>query len=247
VDSAATDTARIAKEYERRAREIPADYYSLARPANLLMQHHAMRAVLRLLSLAEIFPLDGRRIADLGCGYGGWLLEFIKWGADPADLAGIDLMPDRLACARRKMPHADLRHGNACDLPWPAESFHLVSQFLVFTTLRDPAMKRAAAAEICRVLKPGGYLLWFDFRYDNPRNAEVKGVGASEIRDLFPDCDCQLISCVLAPPLSRMLASHAWPLAEILHSIPASRTHYAGLIRKPGDIRKEESRRRSPT
>jgi ubiquinone/menaquinone biosynthesis C-methylase UbiE len=231
--SYSVDTARIAAEYQRRAREIPSDYYRLSRPANLLMREHTIRACLRLLQQASLFPLNGRRIADIGCGFGGWLVEFIQWGANPQDLAGIDLMPDRLNDARRKVPHADLHVGSAADLPWPAESFDLVSQFLLFHNLLDPKLRRAVADEMLRILKPGGYILWFDLRVNNPRNPALRALRAREIRDLFPGCQIDLRSTLLAPPLARLLAAKAWPLAETLHSLPFLRTHYAGLIRKP--------------
>jgi len=226
------DTARIAAEYQRRAREIPAGQYSMARPAILLMHQQTIRACIRLLARARMFPMEGLRIADIGCGYGGWLLEFVQWRADASHLAGIDLMPERADFARHRLPGADIRCGNAARLPWADQSFDVVTQFLVFANMFDPALKRAVAGEMLRVLKPGGCVLWFDLRVDNPKNKEVRGVRAAEIRALFPNCKIELESALLAPPLSRMFAARAWPLAEALHAIPFLRTHYAGLIRK---------------
>src|SRR5258706_3117913 len=100
-----SDILRISAEYERRAREIPQDYYSWGKPSNLL--------------------LNGRKVADI---VGTWVLEFAQRGADPADLGGIDLKPERLACVRRRIPEADLYLGSTSELPWPGDSFDLVSQ-----------------------------------------------------------------------------------------------------------------------
>ena len=144
------DTARIVAEYERRSREIPSDYYSLGKPANLLMQVQTVRSCIAALNKAGLFPLHGKRVLDVGCGSGSGLLEFVQWGADPSDLAGIDLMPDRLEASRRKIPQADLHLGSAADLPWPDESFDIVSHFQVFMNMSDPALKRAVAAEMLR-------------------------------------------------------------------------------------------------
>src|SRR5438270_11939698 len=83
-----------------------------------------------------------------------------------------------------------------------------------------------------RVLKPDGGILWFDFRFNNPRNAHVRGVRAAEIRSLFPGCEIELSSALLAPPLGRLVAGWSWTLAELLNGLPFLRTHYAGLIRK---------------
>lgn len=226
------DSARIAAEYQRRAREIPRDHYSLAHPAVLLMQQQTERAIIGLLVRAGLFPLDGLRVADIGCGYGGWLIEFLQWKAAASHLAGIDLMPERVEAARRRVPAADIRLGDAASLPWPGESFDLVAQFTLFMNIFDPALRRAVAGEMLRVLKPGGAILWFDPRVSNPRNPELKPARASEIRALFPACEIDLQSVLLAPPLSRLLAARAWPLAQMLHSVPLLRTHYAGLIRK---------------
>jgi ubiquinone/menaquinone biosynthesis C-methylase UbiE len=226
------DTVRITAEYERRARDIPDDFYSLGRPANLLMHQQTVRSCIAALQRASLFPLRGRRIADIGCGAGGWLLEFTQWGADPVDLAGIDLMPARVEQARQRIPAADLHSGNASELPWADEWFDIVSQFTVFTSILDPGLKAAVAAEMLRVLKPGGAILWFDFRFDNPRNAEVKGLGRQEITALFPGCGIQLTPALLAPPLSRFVAARSWLLGEALHAVPFLCTHYAGLIRK---------------
>jgi hypothetical protein len=107
-----------------------------------------------------------------------------------------------------------------------------VTQFTVFTSILDPALKRAIAREMLRVLRPGGAILWFDFRISNPRNSQVKGVPAAEIRSLFAECRIDLVPVLLAPPLARLVAGWSLPLAEVLNAVPLLRTHYAGLIRR---------------
>jgi ubiquinone/menaquinone biosynthesis C-methylase UbiE len=227
-----TDIIRIAAEYRRRAREVPADYYAWSRPANLLMHTQTLRAAIDMLCRASLFPLRGRRIVDIGCGNGTWLLEYMQWGANSADLAGIDLMPERIAQARLRLPAVDLRVGSASELPWPDESFDIVSQFLVFMNMSDPALKRAVAGEMLRVLRPGGAILWFDLRVSNPRNPNARGLRSAEIRALFPGCPVTLAPALLAPPLARLIAGWSWPLAEALRAARLLCTHYAGLIRK---------------
>jgi len=228
-----SDFARISAEYGRRARELPADFYSWSKPANLLLHQQTMRGCLRMLSRASLFPLNGSRVLDVGCGDGTWLLEFVQWGANPSTLCGIDLLPERQSRAKVRIPQADIRPGSASELPWPNEFFDLVTQFTVFTSILDPLLKQAVANEMVRVLRPGGAILWFDFRLNNPWNPHVRGVRAAEIRHLFPGCEVQLSSVLLAPPLARLITNWSWPLTECLHSVPLLRTHYVGLIRKP--------------
>jgi ubiquinone/menaquinone biosynthesis C-methylase UbiE len=233
VSYTGTDAIRIKTEYERRARELPQDFYSLAKPGNLLIHQHTQKACIQVLRNSDFFPLTGRRVVDIGCGVGTWLLEFAQWGADPAEMAGIDLMPDRVARARQRLPQSDLRIGSAGELPWVDESFDLATQMLVFENISDPVLERAMAAEMLRVVKPGGGILWFDLRVGNPKNPEVKGFRKHQIRALFPGCDAEIRPAVLAPPLSRSIAPHAWWAAEALSALPFLRTHYAAFLRKP--------------
>lgn len=237
-----SDTIRIITEYERRERELPSNYYSWGDPSNLMTHQDTASGCIQMLDRASLFPLRGQRVADIGCGAGTWLLEFMQWGADPAKLCGIDLSADRIAVARQRIPGADLQIGSAAELPWPDASFDIVSQFTVFTSILDPVLKRTIAHEMLRVLKPAGSILWFDFRVDNPNNAQVRGMRAREIRSLFAGCDIELASVVLAPPISRRVAGWSKPLASILKTVPYFRTHYVGLIQKSSVGRNAPSR-----
>ena len=97
----------------------------------------------------------------------------------------------------------------------------------------DPDGYRAITVTLMRVVKPTGTILWFDFRVNNPRNPNVRGIGASEIRSLFPGCGVRLRSVTLAPPIARFVVPKSWIAACMLEKIPFLRTHYLGLIRKP--------------
>jgi SAM-dependent methyltransferase len=230
--SISSEAARITAEYQRREKGLTGDTCVWSQPSNLLFHQQTIRGCISALHHAGRFPLRGQCVADIGCGDGAWLLEFAQWGANPSALSGIDLIEERVDRARRRLPQADLHTGNAYELPWPDDSFHLVSQFTVFSSILDPALQRQVAEEMLRVVKPDGAILWFDLRVDNPRNPHVRGIGAAGVRSLFPKCDIDLTSVVLAPPLARLIAGWSWPLAGILSAIPVLRTHYVGLIRK---------------
>ena len=227
-----SEVDRIRTEYERRKREIPADWYAWNRPSNLLFHQQVTRGCIRKLERAKFFPLAGRKILDVGCGDATWLLEFTQWGAEPRLLGGIDLNAGRIQGARQRLPQADLRIGSASELPWPDESFDLVTQYTAFTSILDSELRRAAAAEMLRVLRPAGAILWFDFRCNNPRNDNVRKVGARELRSLFGECEIELEPILLAPPIARFATRRSWVLAECLNIFPFLRTHYLGLIRK---------------
>jgi len=221
---------RIRAEYERRSREIPRDFYSWARLPNYFLDTQLVRDCIVELRRERMFPLEGRSVADIGCGSGRWLLEFAQWEA--SDLHGIDLDEARLTRAKERLPSADLRTGDAQYLPWASDSFDLVSHFTLFSSIFDKSMKKQIAAEMLRVVKPEGVILWFDSRINNPRNPGMRGIPADEIRALFPDCSVRLRRVTLAPPLARVIVPRSWIAAAMLEKVPFLRTHYLGIIRK---------------
>jgi ubiquinone/menaquinone biosynthesis C-methylase UbiE len=227
------EAERIRVEYDRRARALPQDFYALTRPANLFADQQKTRALLQALSREQLLPLAGRRILDVGCGDGQQLLQFESWGARAGDLAGIELIQSRFdRAAARLAGGPDVRVGDASALPWPDASFDLVHQSTVFTSILDAGMKRAIAGEILRVLKPGGVLIWYDFFVNNPANPAVRGIGAGEIRSLFPRCDIRLTRTTLAPPIARRLVPLTWMGALALERLSVLNTHYLGVIRR---------------
>lgn len=236
---ALTEADRIRHEYARRARRIPADFYALTRPANLFAEQQKTHRLLQLLRNEALLPLERLEILDVGCGDGWQLLQFEHWGARPEKLAGIDLIQSRVnhACARFAGcgPGAGprLQVGDASNLPWPSASFDVTYQGTVFSSVLDSGMKRAMAREIVRVLRPGGTLIWYDFLFDNPANQAVRGIGAHEIRALFPDCSVRLKRITLAPPVARRLVPITWIGSALLERMTLLNTHYLGVIRKP--------------
>lgn len=214
-----TELNRIRNAYARRARVVrhsPIDdyYYSQVR-----------KAVSEILE-----PMDGRSVLDIGCADGTWLKVCRELGA--SKLAGIDLRDECCAVVRRHLPETELVCGSAHRLPWPDSHFDVVSQFVVFTSVLDSELKQRMAAEMLRVVKPSGVILWYDFRVNNPRNRQVRGIGRAEIAALFPFCDIQLRPLILAPPLASRLVPRYPRLASMLEKLPFLRTHYLGLIRR---------------
>ncbi|MFN3323377.1 MAG: class I SAM-dependent methyltransferase [Bryobacteraceae bacterium] len=233
-DSHGSEEARIRAAYARMSREFPVAHWGWNRPANLFFHTGIVRGAIELLDQARLYPVSGLRIADIGCGSGTWLCEFVQWGASPCDLYGIDLLADRAAAARGRLPTAQIVTGSAGELPWEDASFDLTTQFVVFSSILDDTMRRRVAGEMLRVLRPGGHVLWYDLRRDNPGNRSVRCVPRDELRSLFPGCPMRLMSATLAPPLARAVTPVSWTAATVLERIGWLRTHYLALIRKPG-------------
>jgi ubiquinone/menaquinone biosynthesis C-methylase UbiE len=220
------EIGRIRAEYADRAQTIPADRYSWTRPEIQFWRESTSRALKRLLP----FPLAGKHVADIGCGTGQWLEEFTLWGATPANLHGIDLLEDRASESRRRLRQSDIHCGDASKLPWPDGQMDLISQFTVFSSILDREMRESIAREMCRVLKPGGHILWYDCRYSSPVRPAVRGLNREAIRKIFPNSSIRFASTTLLPPLSRAIAKHSWRAAAALEAIPLMRTHLAALI-----------------
>jgi len=176
-------------------------------------------------------PLTGKRILEVGSGAGGELAWMRELGAKNEDLVGIDLLPDRVAAARRAYPGIRFDHGNAERMSYADESFDLLLALTVFSSILSDAMARNVAQEMARVLRPGGALLWYDVRYDSASNPNVKAVPAPRVRSLFPGLSAELHSVTLLPPLARRLGALTAAYG-LLASVPPMRSHLIGLLRK---------------
>ncbi len=121
-------------------------------------------AFLRLLRRAGITSLEALTIADFGCGEGGWLLWLASLGLDQRNAFGVDLSQTRVEAARAKLPLARFDAGSAHSVDLPDASRDMVSQNTLFSSVHDAQLRAAIAAEMDRVLKPGGVVLWCDIR-----------------------------------------------------------------------------------
>src|SRR6266705_1941728 len=103
-ESAREEETRIRAAYAKRQGDDTR--YSWFSPGHLFIIQEREQRLLALLKRYGFAPLKARKILEVGCGTGYWLREFIKWGARPEDLAGVDLLPDRVAEARRLCPES---------------------------------------------------------------------------------------------------------------------------------------------
>ena len=185
LDSVKAEEARIQEAYARR--EADDVRYSWVNPAYQFMVQQRERRSLALLRRYDCENLAAKTILEVGCGTGQWLRDFVKWGARPENVTGIDLLPDRVTTARRLCPPTvRIQCASAAELPFCDQMFDLVLQSTVFTSILDPDLKRRVAAEMMRVVKEEGIILWYDYHVNNPWNSDVRGVNRREIARLFP-------------------------------------------------------------
>jgi ubiquinone/menaquinone biosynthesis C-methylase UbiE len=224
---------RIKAVYNARIEANVISRYSLLRPGELFMSQERERALLRLLRQSGIADMTNLRILEVGCGRAHRLLDWVRWGARAGNLTGIDLMEPLIREARSNMLSAGFALASAGNLPFRDAEFDAVTQLTLFSSILDAELRHAIAREMWRVLRPGGFLLWYDFRYRNPRNPDVRPVGRREILGLFPEATIYIRSTTLAPPLARRVAPYSVLACQIASLLPLLRTHYAALIEKP--------------
>jgi hypothetical protein len=87
-------------------------------------------------------------------------------------------------------------------------------------------------SEINRVLAPGGAIVWYDFRMNNPFNRNVRGMTRRKIQSLFSGFGMTWEAISLLPPLARRLGHLTGRLYVPLSSLPFLRTHLLGLLTK---------------
>ena len=96
--------------------------------------------ILRKIALDMCRPREGMKVLEVGCGTGSNLSLYENAGCE---VFGIDLSPAMLEVARQKLSeHADLRLGDAAQMPYTDDSFDLVTAFLTLHEM--PAATRTA-------------------------------------------------------------------------------------------------------
>lgn len=207
------------------------------RIGNVLANAERRSAVESLLSITFTGHTP-RAIVDIGCGT-GQVLEDVSasLAIDQGRLSGVDLLEDRVAAARQRLPGAAFEVASATSLPQPDRSTDLVLLFTVLSSVTDGEVRSMIAGEAWRILRPRGMILVYDMRYPNPFNRNIIPITKRMLGRLFPHARLESHSVTLIPQLARALpqavAARSYPLLAML---PMLRSHRLTAIRHPGHL-----------
>ena len=221
------------KERYRRRKSLSASLYDPLQPDVYMAHQEKERALINWLAWSGLAPVHDKSLLEVGCGSGTNLQQMLRLGFQPENLKGNELLAERLAAAHRQLPaEIELFQGDAAALDLPKESFDVVYQSTVFSSILDDLFQQELAERMWGWVKPGGGMLWYDFIYDNPANPDVRGMPVRRIRELFPQGDIKIWRITLAPPISRFVTKIHPALYTVFNAIPLLRTHVLCWINK---------------
>jgi SAM-dependent methyltransferase len=226
-------TQRIKDAYARRD-ATKGDRYAWHQP-DVINQDAARQAVLRQL-LHRVFgnDLSSLDVLDVGCGTGLLLRGLIELGVSPSSCTGIDLLPDRIETAIERSHPAMQWHVGGLAALNVDKTFDLVTAWTVLSSVVDADARRSLIDDMWDRVRPGGWLQIFDFRFNNPRNPDVRRVRACDLGELDPAPTERLRrSLITSPPLARRLCSVHPRLDSLLSAVvPAVRSHQIHMLRR---------------
>ena len=204
--------------YFERDTKMPLDHwhanlYHPRHPVGLLFHEHNHSILINALNSLGI-NLTSMRILDVGCGLGYWLRYLVELGASPGYLIGVDLSIERIIKAKLKNSSINLIHGSGSALPFKPDSFDMVMQVLVFSSIHEKSIWNKFANEMVRSVKQGGYIFWLDLIRTSSSNLVT--FSKQDIITCFPGMKI-IYKKKVQPFYFRVLYKYPW-LVELLYN-----------------------------
>ncbi len=139
----------------------PKDYYSLKikkfNPENIIYYfyykykptHILLKPLKKLLQFRDLMPIKNKRILDIGCGYGKFLLVMKKLGVE---CYGIE--PGKIN--KKLAEELNITNGELYDAKFPDDFFDTITMRHSLEHVNDPLK---TLKEVKRILKPKGELI----------------------------------------------------------------------------------------
>jgi SAM-dependent methyltransferase len=207
------EITRLRTIYANYGKDGPGGRWDARNRGNRLMLEERATSTLGMLRRAGLWPLDRLDVLEIGCGDGSNLALLLSRGADPHRLHGVDLIPEQVAVARKRLPRVDFRVADARTFSLGECSVDLILVHTVFSSILDDAVIEAIVFRIREMLRPDGAVLWYDYFLKNPWNPHTRAMTKFEIRCFFRGFRIELRRITLVPPLARRLG----PLTPLLY------------------------------
>jgi len=164
---------------------------------NEAMYQIATERLQSALTQARI-ELTGRRILDVGAGFGYFIQKYLSWGA--ARITGVDLAEISIQELQHTFPQQEFFQADISEenLPIPG-NYDLVSAISMIFHIVDDLRFEQALKNMCQRVKPGGHLIIVDAFHrvwlPTARHARLRHLGAYqpilrerglEIRVIYP-------------------------------------------------------------
>jgi SAM-dependent methyltransferase len=221
-----TELDEIRRRYERRRSNrsssgASVDFYEQK------IRHEREQFIRRIIE--KRFPdTSALKILEIGAGTGGNVPLFLSLGILSENIYLNELLEERLNILNENFPQMNVVPGDAMEIE-ESEKFDLIFQFTVFTSILDRDFRSRLSSKMKNLLRKGGSIIWYDFVYNNPGNKDVRKVSRKELTSLFTDCEIDVYSLTLAPPIGRRVGR----LYDLLYQLfPFLRTHILAEIRK---------------
>ena len=140
----------------------------------------------------------GDRVLDIGCGFGRNANGIAKMGTD---VTAVNIDDDEIDYAKIRADEAgvcvDYIHANATELPFPEKSFDVALDLGCSHMISTKEGQENAAREASRVLKPGGFLVYFGFSKEHPsyknKPESVMFRNIEDVKDMYGN-DFEIVS-----------------------------------------------------
>jgi len=167
-------------------------------------------------------------VLEVGAGHGGNIPMLLTSGFKKENIELNELLSERIQIIKENYREYKLYEGDFLKLNF-TKQYDYIYQSTVFTSILDQNERQQFASKMWDILKPGGFIIWYDFIYNNPKNNQVRKVTSRQLKQLFPKASSFKISRItLAPPIGRRVGKF-----YSLFNLPFLRTHILALIQKP--------------
>ncbi len=152
----------------------------------------------RIATVKAVNAQSGDRVLDIAAGTGTSSAALAKSGAE---VVAVDFSPGMIAEGRKRHPELTFVEGDAQELPFPTDTFDVVTISFGLRNVNNP---QRALAEMKRVLRPGGRLVVCEFSH--PERALVAGSYRGYLKYVMP-------------AVARLTSSHAKAYTYLMKSI----------------------------